>query len=133
MTTQKVDEYQHIYPPLTRTVSTPVSGVHYRLTQVAHLRDQLKAEFDTRKGLHKKYSRAVNAVGSIDVGATATGGILGGVGTGLLMTMIAAPAAAICMSVAAGCGLVSTGTKVVTRRLRAKARKHDQIRILAES
>ena len=127
--TQKVDEYPHLYPSLNENV--PVSGVDYRLTQVAHLRDQVKAEFDFRESLAKKYTRAVNIVDAADVGATATGVILGGVGTDLLTTLIAAPAVPIIMGIAAGCGLVSASTTVFTRRLRAKAHKHDQIRVLA--
>ena len=127
---QKVDEYPNLYPSLNE--GRP-SALDYRLNEVARLRDQLKAEVTIRKALHKKYSRAVNAVESLDVGATATGVVLGGVGTGLLATIIAAPAVPIILGVAAGCGLVSAGTKVATRRLRLKARTHDQVRVLAES
>ena len=128
----KVDEYpQHLYPTLNN--DQPVSGTDYRLTQVARLRDQLMAEGTTRAGLYKKYRRSVNILDGIDVAASATGVVLSGVGTGLGISIIAAPVVPIILGVAAGCGLVSAGTKVATRRLRAKAQKHDQIRVLAES
>jgi hypothetical protein len=127
----KVDAYPHLYPPLHE--GQPVSGTDYRLTQVARLRDQLMAEGAARAGLYKKYRRSVNILDGIDIWASATGVILGGVGTGLLVTIVAVPAVPIILGVAAGCGLASAGTKVATRRLRAKAQKHDQIRVLAES
>ena len=69
----------------------------------------------------------------IDPGASATGFILGGVGTDLLATIVSAPEVPIILVVAAGYGLASAESKVVTRRLRAKAQKHDQIHVLAES
>ena len=37
------------------------------------------------------------------------------------------------MGIAAGCRLLGAGTKVATRRLRVKAKKHDQIRVLVQS
>ena len=142
MMTQKVDEYPNLYPSLNEPVDLQDAidrvfeseiVIDYRLTQVARLKDQLKTELDSREALYKKYRRAVNIVDAVDVGATATGIILGGVGTGLLATLIAAPAVPIIMGAAAGCALISAGTKVATRRLRLKARKHDQVRVLAES
>ena len=74
----------------------------------------------------------VNAVESLDAETSTTGVVLGGVRTGLLATVVAAPAIPIILGVAAGCGLVSAGTKVSTRRLRLKARTHDRVRVLAE-
>ena len=129
---EKVDRHpqQHLYPPLDE--GQPVSGADYRIAEVARIRDQLKAEAATREALHKKYSRAVNAVESLDVGVTAASIALGGVGTGLLVTVVAAPAVPIILGVGAACGLVSAGSKVAASRLRLKARTHDRIRVLAE-
>ena len=126
-----MDEFPQIYPPLNE--GQPVSGDDYRLTEVARLRDQIKAEVAARASLYKKYRRSVNILDGIDIGASATGVILGRVETGLLATIVSAPAVPIILGVDAGCGLASAGTKVATRRLRAKAKKHDQIRVLAES
>ena len=54
-------------------------------------------------------------------------------GVGLLSTIIAAPVALGLETGAIVCGLLGAGGKLVGRRLRAKARKHDLIRGLAES
>ena len=54
-------------------------------------------------------------------------------GVGLLSTIIAVPAAIGIQAGAIVWGLLGAGGKFIGRRLQAKARKHDQIRILAES
>ena len=54
-------------------------------------------------------------------------------GVGLLTTIIAAPVAVGLQAGAIVCGLLGAGGKFIGRRFEAKARKHDQIRVLAES
>ena len=54
-------------------------------------------------------------------------------GVGLLTTIIAAPVAVGLQAGAIACGLLGAGGRFICRRLEAKARKHDQIRVLAES
>ena len=54
-------------------------------------------------------------------------------GIGLLSTIIAVPVAVGLQAGAIVCGLVGAGGKFIGRRLGVKARKHDQIRVLAES
>ena len=126
-TMDKVDEHpSHLYPSLGE-------GVDYRLQEVSRLREELKNEIGTRETLYKKYKRAVNTLDGVDTGATALSIVLGGVGTGLLTTLIGIPLVPIILGVAAGFGLVGAGTKFATRKLRAKALKHDQIRVLAET
>ena len=54
-------------------------------------------------------------------------------GVGLLSTIIAVPVAIGMQTGAIVCGLLGAGGKFIGRRLQTKARKHDQIRVLAES
>ena len=54
-------------------------------------------------------------------------------GIGLLATIIAAPVALGLQAGAIGCGLLGASGKFIAQKLQAKARKHDQIRVLAES
>ena len=54
-------------------------------------------------------------------------------GVGLLSTIIAVPFAIGIQAGAIVCGLLGAGEKFIGQRLLAKARKHDQIRGLAES
>ena len=54
-------------------------------------------------------------------------------GVGLLSTIIAVPVAIGIQAGAIVCGLLGADGKFIGRRLQAKAREHDQIRVLAES
>ena len=54
-------------------------------------------------------------------------------GFGLLTTVIAAPVAIGFQAGAIACGLLGAGGRFICRKLEAKARKHDQIRVLAVS
>ena len=87
-TMDKVENHSSLYPSLGEADS---SATQFRLSQVIRLRDELKNEINGREALYKKYQRGVNVLDGVDSGATATGIVLGGVGTGLLATLIAAP------------------------------------------
>ena len=54
-------------------------------------------------------------------------------GVGVLTTIIAAPVAVGLQAGAIACGLLGAGGRFICRKLEAKARKHDQIRVLAVS
>ena len=54
-------------------------------------------------------------------------------GVGLSTTIIAAPVAIGLQAGAIACGLLGAGGRFICRRLEVKARKHDQIRVLAVS
>ena len=54
-------------------------------------------------------------------------------GVWLLKTIIAAPVAIGLQAGAIACGVLGAGGRFICRRLEVKARKHDQIRVLAVS
>ena len=54
-------------------------------------------------------------------------------GVGLLSTIIAVPVAIDIQAGAIVCGLLGAGGKIIGRKLQKRARKHDQIRVLAKS
>ena len=56
---------------------------------------------------------------------------LAATGVGLLSTVIAVPVAIGIQAGAIVCGLLRAGGKFIGRRLQTKAKKHDQIRVLA--
>ena len=68
-----------------------------------------------------------------DTALTAASAGLAASGIGLLSTIIAVPVAVGLQAGAIVCGLLGAGGKFIGRRLGVKARKHDQIRVLAES
>ena len=109
-----------LYPPLETT------GENHRLQHVAEVRSRLEKERDFRASLYKKYQRGANVVDGLDTGLSVAGAAMAATGVGLLTTIIAAP-------VAIGCRLLGAGGRFICRRLEAKARKHDQIWVLAVS
>ena len=116
-----------LYPPLE-------SGETHRLQHVAEVRFRLEKERHFRASMYKKYRRGANFVDGIDTALSVTSvGLAAASGVGLLSTIIAAPDALGLQAGAIVCGLLGAGGKLVGRRLRAKARKHNLIRGLAES
>ncbi|KAI0231109.1 hypothetical protein LSAT2_018536, partial [Lamellibrachia satsuma] len=93
----------------------------------------LEQEREFRASLYKKYRGTINIVdGAHNTLALACLG-LGASGVGLLTTVVAAPVVVVLETRALGCGLAGIATKLIARRLQAKARKHDQIRVPAET
>ena len=84
--------------------------------------------------MYKKYRRGANVADGIDTALLSVTSVgLTAFGVGLLSTIIASP---VTIGIGAGtimCGLLGAGGKFISQRLQAKAEKHDQIRVLAES
>ena len=83
--------------------------------------------------MYKMYRRGANIADGIDTALSVASVGLTASGCGLLSTIIAAPVAT---GIGAGtivCRLLGSGGKLIGRRLQSKAKKHDQIRVLAES
>ena len=116
-----------LYPPLETT------GDNHRPQHVAEIRARLEKERDFRVSQYKKYRRGANVVDGLDTGLSVAGAAIAATGVGLLTTIIAAPVAIGIQAGAIACGLLGAGGRFICRRLEAKARKHDQIRILAVS
>ena len=116
-----------LYPPLETT------GDNHRLRHVAEVRSRLEKERDFRASLFKKYRRGANVADGLDTALTAASVGLAASGIGLLSTIIAVPVAVGLQAGAIVCGLLGAGGKFIGRRLGVKARKYDQIRVLAVS
>ena len=113
-----------LYPPLE-------TGDNHRLQHVAEDRSRLEKKRDFRASLYKKYRRGANVVDGLDTALSVISAALAASGVGLLTTIIVAPVAVGLQAGAIVCGLLGAGEKFIGRRLQAKARKHDQIRVLA--
>ena len=105
----------------------------FRLREISKLKSRLENERDTRTSLYKKYKRGMRVVDGIESTLLVTSLGLGGAGIGLLSTIIAAPVVVGMEAGAIVCGLASVAGKFLYKRLQAKARKHDEIRVLADS
>ena len=119
-----------LYPTLP---SAPEDASAYRLHKISELEKFLECERDARCVMYKKYKRGINVIDGVDTAMACASLGLGASGIGLLTTVIAAPVV-IGLEVAAGaCALVGIAGKFIGRKLRVKAQKHSQIRMLAES
>ena len=113
-----------LYPELPAT--EPVS---FRLQKIGELQKQLAEERDSRATLYKKYRRGVNAADGIDTALVTTSTAAGAAGTALLTTVVATLFVVALEVAALAAGLAGIGSKFVNRKLLAKARKHDEIRV----
>ena len=118
-----------LYPQLPKEMD----GVSFRLQKISELQKQLEGEKETRTRLYKKYRRVVNVLGGADTALLASTMGLGIGGPSLLSTVVVAPVALGLEIVALCCRLASVGCKFGGCRLQTKAKKHDKIRVLAES
>ena len=83
--------------------------------------------------MYKKYRRRFNIVDGLDTALSTASVGLAASGIGLLSTIIAMPVAIGIQAGAVVCVLLGASGKVLGRRLQAKATKHNQTRVLAES
>jgi len=107
--------------------------VDYRITQCSSVKQMFEVEYEKRSTLHKKYSKAVNTLANVDVALGCAGAACGTSGVVLLATVVAAPAGVGLGASAVVCSLLGVCGKFVARKLAAKVRKHNEIRVLAES
>ena len=85
------------------------------------------------QNMYKKYRRAINVVDDIVTVLVNSSLGMGAAGVGLLSTIIAVPVVVALEAAALACGLAGIAGKYISRRLLVKAKKHDEIRVLAIS
>ena len=90
-------------------------------------------ERNKRSQLYKKYRPGVNAVDAADTTLISASVGMGIGGVSLLSTVIGAPVVLGLEIAALDCGLLGVAGKFIGRRLSVKAKKHDEVRVLAES
>ena len=128
--TEASDTLPPLYPKLP---VAPEKDQSYRLQEISRLKKRLEDERDKRGQLYKKYRRGVNALDGVDTALLTAGMGMGIGGVGLLSTIIAAPVVLGLEIAALACGTLGVAGKFISRRLAVKAKKHDEVRVLAES
>lgn len=131
-----------IYPNLTamsaQEVTTAAELQHikstdYRFNTIQSLQAFLEAEQAQRSAVYKKYRRIINAVDTASICCAAAGIGLGTSGALAFASIIGIPVSAgLAVGGAAMSGL-GVLARTITRRLEKKAKKHDEIRVLAEA
>lgn len=122
-----------IYPDLPVDDASAPPDHAFRLHEISRLKKCLEEERDKRTSLYKKYHRGVNTLDGIDTALLTASTGMGIAGVGLLSTIIAAPIVLGLEIAALACGALGTTGKFIGRRLAVKAKKHNQIMVLAES
>ena len=120
-------------PPLYPPLDEERVDHSYRLQEISRLRTHLVEESEKRAQLYKKYRRGINAIDGVDTVLLTVSIGMGAGGTVLLSTIIAAPIVLGLEIAALACGTLGVVGKFIGRRLAVKAKKHDGIRVLAES
>jgi len=120
-------------PAETQNDNNTPPDQYFRLQEISRLRKYLEDEKDKRSQLYKKYRRGINAVDAVDTALISASMGMGIGGVGLLTTIIAAPVVLGLEIAALGCGLLGVAGKFIGRGLSVKARKHDKIKVLANS
>lgn len=100
-------------------------GQNYRLLKISEIEQTLIKERDNRQSLYQKYKRSINITDGVDT-TLISGVIMGGIGLAIPLMLPLEIAAIVC-------GVAGLCVKFIRRRLRAKAKKHDEIKMVAES
>ena len=104
---------------------------NFRLTKIGEIQKTIQAESENRRKLYKKYRRAINAVEGIGMGLNAVS--LGTGIAGVSVLVIAAPLVIPLECVAIACQVLTMIGAIVNRRLAVKAKKHEDIKVLADA
>lgn len=139
MTERKEPTAPQLYPELGKMMDKEPSttqsyhGSDFRLTEISRLQKVLQKERADREALYKKYKRGINTVDWLDASFAIASMGLGAGGMTLIGGIITAPIA-IGLEVGAGIfGLAGLAGNYIRRKLTAKAKKHNDIKTLADS
>ena len=123
--------YEKIYPPLEP--SAPIDDQVYRLKKVEELEKFLRSEIEKREQLAKKFKRYGTTTRLADTLLVATTVITGGGSIASLSTGIGLPVSIALASITLVLSLSTVFTRKTIKIVDTKSKKHDQIRLLAES
>ena len=105
----------------------------WRLAEISRIQNRLEEEARIRERIYKKYKRACNTVDWIDYITSGLSVGLGATSVALTLSILGSPAVPLTTSASAFCVLTGAVSKIVARKLRTKAQKHDRIRQLADA
>ena len=108
------------------------NGNKYRLQKIIEMQKQMEAEKEKREQLEKKYKKGIKAIKVFDYVLATSIMTLSAVGVGLLATIVAAPGVITTGTVTMGVSVLFIISKEINRKLAAKAKKHEKLRVLSE-
>lgn len=116
-----------IYPDLPKDVDG------FRLQKIDGVRKEIQRERSNREQTYKKYKKVITALSYTETLAEVVGIAAGSTGIVAIAGGITAPLGLAFEGVAIGCGAATLIVKYFNSKLKVKARKHDSIRVLADS
>ena len=113
----------------TSATNVPTQDVNaFRLQQ-----KELSVERNERERSYKKYNTIDRALSIVETMAECGGIAPGTVGIASLASVVALPARFVLVGVAIGLGSMAMAMKYARYKINKKLKKHDEIRVLAES
>ena len=109
------------------------NGESYRLQKIDNIQKDIEEEKIFRESLNKKYRKILTILNYTEGCSEAVGVVSGSIGIASLSGVVTAPLFIILEGIAIGCGVSVMFTKFFSRKLTKKARKHNEIRVLAAS
>ena len=102
-------------------------GQNCRLQKISEIEKTLINEKNIRKTLYKKYKRGINISDGIDTTLISASVVLAGVGFFIPIVTLPLEIAAV------ACGGLGVCVKFIRRKLHSKAKKHDEIKTIANT
>ena len=129
----QINELYPIMPEWGPSAPPLDGGQSYRLQKINEIQRVLEDEREKRHNLSKKYHKAVKVVGNIDSALVTISMGLSVAGVGILSTVIAVPAVIVMETTALGAGFLRIIGSQFNKMLMRKAKKHEKIKVIAET
>lgn len=105
----------------------------YRMQKIIEIQKLLETEITVRENLYRKYQKGVTWLFAADTTLVAIGVVSTTASVGLLASVVGAPAALPIQAIGVVAGLLGGVGKFVERKFSLKAKKHNDITILAKA
>ena len=122
-----------MYPDLQENNVNTINVHGFRLQKINEVQKEIRMEKNNREQTSKKYKKVINTFSFTETIIELAGVAAGSVGIAALVGGVTAPLGLVLEGIAIGCGGGTLITKYVNSKLRSKVKKHEEIRILAES
>ena len=122
-----------LYPDLQENNVNTITTHGFRLQKINEVQKEIQMEKNNREKTYKKYKKVIKTFLITETITELVGVASGSVGIAALAGGVTVPIGLVLEGLAIGCGGGSLLTKYVNSKLRPKAKKHEDIRILAES
>ena len=105
----------------------------FRMQKIEDVRKEIQSERNKREKTYRKYKKIIHILSYSESVAEVAGMTAGSVGIAALAGGVTAPLGLVLEGIALGCGATSLALKYFNSKLKPKAKKHDEIRVLADS